>query len=217
MSSVAKEGRTVLFVSHNMGAVSRLCSRALWLEEGHLRLNGPSMDVVSKYTSSGEQDTGFWTVGPFEARSGRRAWLKHARVLSNNENKISTYFRYDEKVKIEIGYELKTRVMAFRSYLLLRDSSGNIIWASQDTDGPDIVSDDREPGIYNSICIFPERLLRPGRYHVSIGIFGKPREANEEEHLDVLSFQISEAGYTFDHNPRKGLLTPCLIWEIAHQ
>ena len=49
MSEVAEEGRTVLFVSHNMGAVSRLCNRALMLNGGELEKDGLSVDVISTY------------------------------------------------------------------------------------------------------------------------------------------------------------------------
>ena len=58
------------------------------------------------------------------------------------------------------------------------------------------------PVSIRSTCIFPKKLLRPGRYHVSIGIFGKPREDVEEEHVDVISFDISDANYVFSSDPR---------------
>lgn len=217
MSNVAKEGRTVLFVSHNMGAIIELCSRVLWIEGGCLKLDGHPQDVVTKYLSSSGHVTGSWTRSPAEEHAGRLAWLKHARVLSGNEDKVSTLVHYDEQVKIEIGYEIKSKVKAFKIYLLLRDSLGNIVWASHDTDETDNKVDQvREPGIYNSTCVFPERLLRPGQYSVTFGINGKPRDAVLEEHSDVVSFSISQVGYTFNRN-RKGLITPCLAWEVERQ
>jgi lipopolysaccharide transport system ATP-binding protein len=52
MSDVAQEGRTVLFVSHNMSAVQRLCSKALLLERGKVAVSGSSQDVVASYWST---------------------------------------------------------------------------------------------------------------------------------------------------------------------
>src|SRR6185295_16564944 len=49
VEGVAKDGRTVLFVSHNLGAISELCQRALWLNEGHLALDGGARAVVAAY------------------------------------------------------------------------------------------------------------------------------------------------------------------------
>ncbi len=175
MGDLAKSGRTVLLVSHNLGAVTDLCSRALWLDEGRLKLDGPSMDVVTKYLSSAMTGHGSWEGSTAAQSPGRQAWLRHARVLSGNGDGKSTNVPFDEQVKIEIEYEIKNRTKAFRSYLFFRDSRGNIIWSSHDTDGTGTAGSAREPGVYQSTCIFPERLLRPGRYLVSIGIFGNPR------------------------------------------
>ena len=52
MGDVAQEGRTVLFVSHNMAAVNRLCRRGVWIDRGHLRQAGPVDDVVQAYALS---------------------------------------------------------------------------------------------------------------------------------------------------------------------
>jgi len=217
MSNVAKEGRTVLFVSHNMGAITRLCNRALWLEDGKLKMDGLSMDIASKYTASDAQDTSYWKNDTIKDSSGRLAWLKHVRVLSNNGDEVSALVNYDEQVKIEISYEIKKPINSFRSYFLLRDAIGNIIWSSHDTDGTNMIGEDRKQGVYLSTCVLPESLLRPGRYFVTAGIIGKPRTAVEEEYVDIISFQISELGYSFNHDPRKGLLTPNLSWKIDHQ
>ena len=53
MQDVGKQGRTVLFVSHNMSAITRLCSRAILLENGQIKADGPSREVVAKYMTSG--------------------------------------------------------------------------------------------------------------------------------------------------------------------
>jgi lipopolysaccharide transport system ATP-binding protein len=214
MDRTSKEGRTVLFVSHNMGAITRLCNRVLWLDDGQLKMDGPSMDVATKFSASGAQDTSCWESDPSGDYTGRLAWLKHARMLSKNGDDTSALVHYDEQVRIELSYEIAKPVNTFRSYLLLRDAIGNFIWASHDTDGTPMMHEERKPGVYLSTCVFPERLLRPGRYFVTVGIFGKPRAAVEEEYVDIISFQISEVGYSFNHEPRKGLLTPYLSWSI---
>jgi len=216
MDSVVKGGRTVLFVSHNMGAITDLCNRALWLDEGRLKMDGPSVDIVSKYMASGVHETGSWIGNPPEEDSKRLAWLRQGRVFSGNGDKESSLLLYDEQVKIEIEYEIKSRVGTFMVYVLLRDISGNILLGSHDTDGNDMLDQVRKPGIYHSICAFPKRLFRPGHYFVSIGIKGQPREAVEEEHIDAMSFQISGTGYAFNRDPRKGLITPCLPWKVRN-
>lgn len=51
MGDVAKSGRTILFVSHQMNQIRRLCDRVVWVHSGHVRLNGPTTNVVSEYES----------------------------------------------------------------------------------------------------------------------------------------------------------------------
>jgi lipopolysaccharide transport system ATP-binding protein len=216
MNSVARGGRTVLFVSHNMGAITDLCDRALWLDEGRLKMDGPSVEVVSTYMASGVHETGYWMGNSPGENSRRLAWLRQGRVIFGNGEKISSLAQYEEPVKIEIEYEIKSSIRAFMVYLLLRDASGNILMGSHDTDGTDKLDQIREPGIYQSICELPRRLFRPGHYFVSIGIKGQPRDAVEEEHIDAMSFQISGTGYAFNRDPRKGLITPYLPWEVRN-
>ena len=57
MSDVAGEGRTVLFVSHNMGAIQKLCSKALWLQTGQLAAHGESGPVIRQYLGGGSDGT----------------------------------------------------------------------------------------------------------------------------------------------------------------
>ena len=213
MNTVAKEGRTVLFVSHNMGAITDLCTRVLWISEGKIIMDGPAMEVVTQYLSFFMKETAYWLGSPPPDESERQAWLTHARIITSNGDNTSPLFNFNERVKIEIGYVLRNSVRNFRSYLLLRDSRGHTLLASHDTDCKDSEQLVREPGEYVSICELPERILRPGRYYVSIGIYGIPKNVYEEEHIDVISFEISEAGYIFNRSPRQGLITPFLNWQ----
>ncbi|MCP5004999.1 MAG: ABC transporter ATP-binding protein [Planctomycetes bacterium] len=218
MDGMANEGSTVLFVSHNMEAIMDLCSRVVCLEAGCVSMDGNPSDVVSKYLSSSEHGApGYWVSDPVDERPGRLALLKHVRLISDNEGKGLAFVNYDEQVKIEIRYEIKSRVTDFKTFLLLFDSSGRIVLSSHDTDGIDSkVGKVREPGIYNSTCVFPDRLLRPGRYSISIGMNGRPYEDVGEEHQDVVTFSITPEGYTFNRK-RKGIVTPHLAWEVKRQ
>ena len=217
MSSFAKEGRTVLFVSHNMGAVSELCSRVLWLHKGCVKLDATPSEAVNKYLSTGGNKRGTWKGSLPVERSGRMAQLLHARVFSEGGDPTSTLFSFNERIQVEIQYQVNMPVKLFKAYLLLRDSLRNIIWASHDSDGRGTEPQDRDPGIYSSICVFPLHLLRPGGYAVTIGIFGSPGGSVNEEHVDVLRFRISFEEYLFNHDPRKGLLAPFLPWQITCQ
>lgn len=57
MSEIGQSGRTVVFISHNMESVARLCSKAVWLDKGQVRAVGPTSDVVGEYTRSASANT----------------------------------------------------------------------------------------------------------------------------------------------------------------
>jgi lipopolysaccharide transport system ATP-binding protein len=216
MGEFAKSGRTILFVSHNMGAITDLCNKAIWLEEGRLKLEGPSMDVVNSYLDSAINGIDKWIAAEPAVDSRRRAWLQQARIVSNTED-ASSVFKYDEQVRIEIRYVIKEIVREFRCYHMLRDSRGAILWGSHDDDERLRRGKTREPGQYISVCAIPRRLLRPGRYYVSVGIHGQPLEEVGEEHLDVISFDVSDVGCEFKCSGRIGILTPQLDWQITRK
>ena len=113
------------------------------------------MDAVIKYLSLNVAQEGYWERDTPEEESGRQAWLKYARVIIGEEDKMSTTALFNEEIKIEIGYEIKSSVRSFRSYLFMRDSRNNIIWASHDTDGNENLGHAREPGIYQVNMHFP--------------------------------------------------------------
>ncbi len=70
MGSVARQGRTVLFVSHNMGAITQLCNRAYWIADGQIKLSGPAAQVVAAYLAEGTADQAVWR-SPASAPAGQ--------------------------------------------------------------------------------------------------------------------------------------------------
>src|SRR5579859_5706115 len=80
MGSVAQQGRTVLFVSHNMGAITQLCGRAYWISDGRLKQSGPAAEVVAAYLSDGTTDQSAWSSASIAAPD-QEARLETARVL----------------------------------------------------------------------------------------------------------------------------------------
>ena len=109
---------------------------------------------------------------------------------------------------IEISYQVFSNIREFICYVLLKDSLDNILWSSQDTYGHDLVTKIREPGLYTSTCTFPGGLLSPGHYFVTIGIDGKGSEILHEEHVDAISFKISEVDFSVQFRPKTWVAHP---------
>lgn len=216
MNSIANEGRTVLFVSHNMGAVMDLCSRVVWLEGGRIKLDGSSRDVITEYLSVGEHAKENWTRDEVQSIPHNGAHMTNARIHAEGSTN-STILQYSQRISIEIGYRIISSVRAFKCYVLIRDSFSNILWASQDSHGHDRIEEVRDSGDYKSTCLFPGGWLRPGQYFLTIGIYGKGEKIIAEEYVDAMSFRISEVEYPFNSDPKRGLLSPDLPWEVTCQ
>jgi lipopolysaccharide transport system ATP-binding protein len=211
MNDVAKGGRTVIFVSHNMGSIANLCDRALWLDSGEIKLSGDAPSVISKYLSSGAAVCSTWTR-PLNAPTDEAFQILSIRVLADSNNEPSTVVDFDKPFKVEVRYDLYQRmrdlVIAFR----LKDPEGNIICGSWDSDTNGYKAATREPGCYQSTCKMPGVLLKPGRYFLTI--FAHNSTKVLETHNEVVAFDVSSVGYHFNTG-RAGVITPLLNWKTV--
>jgi lipopolysaccharide transport system ATP-binding protein len=103
MKASAASGRTVLFVSHNMTAMRSLCDRVIWLENGRLRMNGTTQEVVSAYLNHYSEDRNevLWK-DPTTAPGNALARLHYVRVKPASGREL---FTWEEAVEVEMGFE----------------------------------------------------------------------------------------------------------------
>ncbi|MFX0198075.1 MAG: Wzt carbohydrate-binding domain-containing protein, partial [Candidatus Hodarchaeota archaeon] len=104
MENVAKEGRTVLFVSHNMAAISNLCSRGILLERGKIELNGQTELVINKYLS-GVRESSLISLQDRKDRQGEgKIRITGFMMFDKGENKIDVLIS-GQYVEFRIYYE----------------------------------------------------------------------------------------------------------------
>jgi lipopolysaccharide transport system ATP-binding protein len=213
MRDVAKGGRTVLFVSHNTGAIAQLCERVLWFEKGRLKLSGSPHEVVSQYLASG----GVTKAKTQSSMIGSRgsAFLFETAVVLSDERSETQVVRFDAHFYLEMSYEITYPMRDFSLISQLTDTVGNIMWTSWDSDNSDWKGGyTKDIGRYVSTCKVPSSLLKPGRYYVSIG--ARCSERPFDMHENVLMFDVSDVGYRLNGS-RVGVITPILNWEISRK
>ena len=219
MGDVARQGRTVLFVSHDMSAILRLTEEALLLEGGEIALRAPSQEAVDIYLASGLASEGqyVWEPGeprlemarpfrPLALRVLDRAGLPTGRVLSA------------EPFTVEFEYELEHDTKGLRVGLYLFTSRGEPVFTSFDTDDPQDFErlTVRRAGRYRSRCSIPPNLLNEGRFVLGVNASAfRIRSFFTDEH--ALSFSVDGTGAPGSHwaEPRRGPLRPALAWEVA--
>jgi len=210
MKDVAGHGRTVLFVSHNMGAVAQLCSRAVLIENGKIKLSGLPSEVVESYLKSDSVELGEWQ-NPSPPSNGLEFHTHWARVLSSN-NQVTDTINYTDGFSVEISYNVLQSIQDSSVFFRLHDSQGNVLWTTWDTDTASLDGSIREPGRYMSKVTIPGSLVKPGQYTVTVGTLIKHFRAIEK-YENVLQFQVSEVGYTL--TPRVGVITPLFDWKVT--
>lgn len=216
MGEVAGQGRTVLFVSHNMNSVSRLCERVIWLEDGKVRESGPSEEMVTKYL-----------LHSVDSDAARKEWddglafpgvtdFKLLEVgIKNHQDAWSNHIELNKEFSISITYRLTRPLSGLRVALNIMTNDGIIVFESFDQDDSTI-GEDRPAGTHTSTCTVPAHLLNSGTYVLTVGcgMPGKRRLASAE---NVLLFTVEDTGSEGMkmRRPRRGLVRPLLSWNIT--
>ncbi len=217
MSDVAQEGRTVLFVSHNMSAILRLTEEAIVLDKGRMALRAPSPAAVDFYMSSGYAEIGerIWTPAevPPEAAPFQPIAL---RVLDARQRAVDTV-RSIDPITIELEYCLDAPLTGLRVGVYLMTTRGEYVFTSFDTDDPQQFESARmrPAGHYASRCVIPADFLNEGRYVLGVNAssFRIRRYFQDEQ---ALTFTVDGAGAPGMQwpEPRLGPVRPRLEWQI---
>jgi lipopolysaccharide transport system ATP-binding protein len=217
MSDVAQEGRTVLFVSHNMSAILRLTQETILLDKGNMILRAPTPEAVDYYMASGYSQSGErqWDVEDIPPESTPFRPLA-IRVLDIHGRVIDTV-RSTEPVKIEIEYVLDAPIKGLRVGIYLLTMRGEFVFTSFDTDTPQHYEQFpvRPEGHYVSQCEIPANFFNEGRYVIGMNASSfRVKSYFHDEH--ALAFSVDGAGAPGTHwsEARLGPVRPRLDWEI---
>jgi lipopolysaccharide transport system ATP-binding protein len=219
MKDITSEGRTVIFVSHNMPSVIKLCDRAILIKNGKIEQEGKAIDVVADYLSDFESGNGEVIWEDFEEAPGNdNVRLLSVRILQEGfDGPIQVVDRCKE-IQIEITYINLQEEMPLYSGIRIRDSLGTNILHTSNHSANNILEDKwfinpQAKGRYKSVCRIPANLLIEGQYRITpfIGIQPKNAQAGAE---DVISFRTYDSR---DENRRTlggwwGVVGPQMEW-----
>jgi lipopolysaccharide transport system ATP-binding protein len=217
MSDVAKEGRTVLFVSHNMSAILRLTEAALVIEKGKIVYRGPSQESVDYYLAHDYDKGGEHIWRADELTSSASEFKPIAARIRNSRGQTSETLRSTEPATIEVEYQLKKDIQGLRVGIYLITTRGEFILTSFDTDDPQKFEKHtiRKAGHYTSRCIIPQDFLNEGRFVVGVNASSyKIKRYFHDEQALVFNVNATNApGMQWPEN-RLGPIRPRLEWRI---
>ncbi len=217
MSDVAKEGRTVLFVSHNMSAILRLTEETLVIDKGHLLVRALTSEAVDFYLSHGLTQEGQRQWQGDEIPKSAYPFHPIAVRIHNETGKVVDTIRSVESFTIEMEYSLKTPITGLRVGIYMLTARGEFVFASFDTDDPHKFEKftQRPAGHYVSRCIIPSNFLNEGRFVIGVNASSyKIKRYFQDE--QALVFTVDPTGAPGMHWPerRLGTVRPQLNWAI---
>lgn len=197
MGDLARGGRTVLFVSHNLGSVAALCSRTALIDSGHLEAIGTSKEIIAQYlrkyrTLASERS---WAT-PHDAPGNHRVRLHAVRLRS--EDQVTTEVDIQRESHVEIDYwNLQPDAAICVSIHVINDA-GVCVFATANMRSANLIEDPwfNKPyptGLYRSVCTIPGNFLNEGQYQITA--FVLTDIMNIEVRVDeALAFTVYETG-----------------------
>lgn len=215
MRDISGSGRTVLFVSHNLGAIHQLCERCILLERGRVLADGPTESVIKTYVSEGLAEQSEYR----QAHDGRKAMNLRRAYLSKANGELCGEFRYDERIEIHIEYEVNEPIEGGVVWLSIRTAEEEAVFTSSDCDADGALLSRREPGRYETVLAMDDQWLNAGKYLVVVGIARTVPTLNFDR-VEALSFSVLDVNTPSRMRfgtPRPGILHPLLEWTTVKQ
>jgi lipopolysaccharide transport system ATP-binding protein len=216
MSEVASGGRTVLFVSHSMAAISALCPRTLVFVDGRLLKDAPTSEALGFYFSSESvsfDDLCDWRW-PTGERPGDDTLRIHRVLITQSHAEPASEILVDKGFEVRVEYEQAKSLQGQRVNLQFLTSLGEIAFTTTDHSSRSLEASGA--GEYISICRVPPRLFNPGRYLIRLSV-DVPGLRVINDWLEIGSFQVCghhHGGTNFGDKVWPGVLSPECAWIV---
>jgi lipopolysaccharide transport system ATP-binding protein len=194
MSSIGKTGRTVLFVSHNMAAVTRLCDRGLLIRNGGIALDGSAADVVHAHvTGGGEELSGReWSLE--EGPGDDSVRLRAIRLVSDS-GPISSSVGLEDRFGIQMTFDVLEPGQVLNPYFTIVSETGIDLFSTMDQSSRYEI-EAREPGRYTMTVWIPGGLLAEGTHYVRAVMRSVQRQYRPFTERDVIAFNMVDRAGT---------------------
>lgn len=212
MQDVSKnQGRTVIFVSHNMGAIRSLCNKGILLNDGAIRSNGDVEECLTSYLNVDEKNA----LVNYKHDPSKQIQILEVRV-KNNYNNLTSYLDILHPFTVEVDYQVHESVSGVVIGMTLSTPLNDNLLATCDFDMDRTKLGARKRGLHQTWVTFPSHLFNSGILNLSVGISipGKViydrKEVMQIEFFDSGSFVVNGGGET----RRNSILLIPLKWNV---
>lgn len=212
MNEVGREGRTILFVSHNMAAIRSLCSRALLMKDGRIVKDEDIETAVGSYLSEGSRSEASIVWDEQTAPQSPEIRFVRAYIL-NEDGEPTALIDCRKEFSIVVEYKILKPLRDLRIGFFMQNIEGIAVCGSNDPGAWH--QSTREPNLYLSKCVFPGYVLNAGGYSVFFGADVPPYDKPLAATPFCLSFNIEDTeGHGALNERLPGLVRPKLDWEV---
>ena len=218
MKDVTNEGRTIVFVSHNLAAVQALCTRALVLEQGRLVFDGSTGGAVERYLGHGRRgSTGVVEGDELALRLAKTRVYADAPLFECNRVSVlderglpTTTFRSDEEITVAVDYTAHRPVPSFRVLVTLTDPEQATILRTESIDDARLETVPRlEQGVYRSQVTFPRDLLGDALLDLNVSLISEVNQTLDYSGVATIEVRFAGLGLNTRGN---AYLRPQLPW-----
>jgi lipopolysaccharide transport system ATP-binding protein len=224
MGDVAtKEGRTVFFVSHNMGAIQNLCDRTILLSQGQKTADGQTTSVIDLYLNTGLSQLGERLWENINKAPGDDVVRMTAVRALNSQQNVSSQFSVREPIYLELEYWALQGGIVLDVGFNLYNETGALLFITGNFRSEEGHKIPRQKGHYRSRCEIPGDLLNEGQIRIMACIVTNPNDIHALEN-DALSIQIIDnptgGGARGDYTgnwPGSPAVRPILKWTTEYE
>lgn len=212
MKDVGKEGRTIIFVSHNVAAINQLCDSGIYLKDGTLIAHSSTKDAVARYMDQGVTDAAFsdWPEG-----LGAGVVLHRIEAC---DQKLARRFEFSapEPILVRLEINVESPMPEVHLGFKLFSSDGTVVFTSQDSDSLPATAAS-VAGRQVLIATIPGGFLNEGTYHLSIAAH-VPEVRILFSQENVVRFKVNgvDAMWAEGGSNRLGVIRPRLDWQLSH-
>jgi lipopolysaccharide transport system ATP-binding protein len=215
MQDVSKnEGRTVLFVSHNMGVMSLLCSRAMLIDRGTIEISGKTEEVINYYLENNVSNKNTFNTSKFIENNGKDLQLTDVKIV-NSDGVVKTLFSCDEELVISLFLVVRALIPGLYGYLAIENRDGVTVLVSDSNDNNQNILDNITVGEHILNIIVPSRILGHGKYNVYLNFTSLQSFSGFNVYTPgyVSEFEITDTK-TNRGNNRAGFISSILDWSL---
>ncbi len=220
MNDISRTGRTVLFVSHNMPAVSALCDRVLLMEKGRIIYDGDVETGIQMYLSAGgrSEQRAAWQETDESILSHEIAAVQSVRVL-HKSGQMRDSFMSDEAVQVELWIDWKQWNPSLRfGFELGKTTAGALFRTWHDDDQPLLPEAEFQPGLYRMTATIPANLLNHGTYTITpLIVEHRRRFLSRRERVVQFDVALHLPNPDRVNTERSGIIAPVLDWQASYQ